>query len=359
MAGDEGNETRPAADASGEAGSAGSPQTRRYRVRRLAAPVTWAILIVLGAGWVATQVLRNGLGSTGSVPQFIIITLGSVSLASLFFLAAVGLTLIFGLMRVVNMAHGSLYLLGGYFAWALTTQMGLSWWLAALVAMLAVGVIGLIMEQVFLRWNLGQDLRQALITIAISVILADQMLAYFGGKPVVVPMPPELAQPFKIGIYSLSYSSFRLFVIGVALAIGILLWLWIQRTRFGMVIRAGIDDRAMASALGINVQVVFAITFFAGSCLAALSGVFGGTMLSLAPGQDTAFLTSSIVIVIIGGMGSLGGAALGALLLAFVQQYSGVYLPQNLAPYSMVLTFVLVAAVLAVRPQGLFARAER
>jgi len=222
-----------------------------------------------------------------------------------------------------------------------------------------VGVLGLVMEQAFLRWNLGQDLRQALITIAISVILADQMLANFGATPSVLPTPTALAQPFQLGLYNLSYSSFRLFVIGMALAIGLLLWLWIQRTRFGMVIRAGIDDRAMASALGVNVQVVFAIAFFAGSCLAGLSGVLGGTMLSLAPGQDVAFLTSSIVVVIIGGMGSLGGAALGAALLAFVETYSGVYLPQNLAPYSMVVTFLLVAAVLAVRPQGLFARAER
>jgi branched-chain amino acid transport system permease protein len=359
MAGSQETEPAPVPQRSIDTQAPGAAVRSRRFSRGLVGPTLWTALAVFGAGWVAFQVLKNGVGSTGNVPQFIIITLGSVSLAGLFFLAAVGLTLIFGLMRVVNMAHGSLYLLGGYFAWALTTQMGFNWWLAAIVATLSVGVLGLVMEQVFLRWNLGQDLRQALITIAISVVLADQVLANFGGKPSVVPLPAELAQPFKIGIYGLSYSSFRLFVIGVALAIGVLLWLWIQRTRFGMVIRAGIDDRAMASALGVNVQVVFAIAFFAGSCLAALSGVFGGTMLSLAPGQDVAFLTSSIVIVIIGGMGSLGGAALGALLLAFVEQYSGVYLPQNLAPYSMVVTFLLVAAVLAVRPQGLFARSER
>ncbi len=331
----------------------------RLRSGRMLGPALWAVLGLGGVIGVGVQVLENGLGPDGRVPQFILVTLNSLTLAALFFLAAVGLTLIFGLMRVVNMAHGSLYLLGGYVAYAISTDMGLEWWMAAVVAMLSVGLLGLVMEQLFLRWNLGQDLRQALITIAISVILADQMLDKFGGMPLKVSPPDALGGPFGLGVYDLSYSAFRLFVIGVAIAIGMALWVWIQRTRFGMVIRAGIDDRAMASAVGVNVQVVFAIAFFAGSCLAALSGVFGGTMLSLGPGQDVQFLTNSIVVVIIGGMGSLGGAALGALLLAFVQGYAGVYLPQDLAPYSLVVTFILVAAVLAVRPQGLFARAER
>jgi branched-chain amino acid transport system permease protein len=313
-------------------------------------------LLLVGSSWVLYQVLDSGLGVSGNVPDFLLITLDALSLAALFFLAAIGLTLIFGLMRVVNMAHGSLYLMGGYIAWALTSS-GLSWWIAAIAAMLCAGVVGLLMEEVFLRWNLGQDLRQALITIAISVILADQMLNFFGGMPLTLTAPGELAQSVGLGVYGLAYPLLRLFVIAVAVVVGGMLWFWIQRTRFGMVIRAGIDDRAMTSALGVNVRVIFASAFFVGSCLAGLAGVFGGTVLSLAPGQDTSFLTSSIVIVIIGGMGSLGGAAVGALLLAFVEQYSAVYLPSGLGPYSMVVTFVLVAAVLALRPSGLFSRA--
>ncbi len=314
-------------------------------------------LLAIGASWVLYQVLQNGLGDTGNVPNFLIITLNALSLAGLFFLAASGLTLIFGLMKVVNMAHGSLYLLGGYVAWALTTA-GVNWWLAVAVATLSAGVVGLLMEQAFLRWNLGQDLRQALITIAVSVILADQMLNYFGGTAQTITPPGELGASIGLGVYGLAYPTFRIFVIGAAVVVGGLLWLWIQRTRFGMIIRAGIDDGPMTSALGVNVPVVFAAAFFVGSCLAGLGGVFGGTVLALAPGQDISFLTSSIVVVIIGGMGSLGGTAVGALLLAFVEAYSQVYLPSGYAPYSMVVTFILVAAVLALKPTGLFGRAS-
>lgn len=313
-------------------------------------------LAVVGLTGVLFQVVEEGFGETGNVPVFILVTLNALSLAGLYFLAGSGLTLIFGLMRVVNMAHGSLYLLGGYLAWGLT-KANVDWWLAIVLATLAVGVVGLVMEQVFLRWNLKQDLRQALITIAISVILADLMLARMGGLARTIDLPPALDSSVSLGIYHLSYPMSRLFVIAAAIVVGGALWLWIQRTRFGMVVRAGIDDDAMASALGVNVPVVFAVAFFVGSCLAGLAGVFGGTILSLAPGQDAQFLTSSIVIVIVGGMGSLAGAAVGALLLAFVQQYAVVYLPPGFTPYALVITFLLVAAVLALKPTGLFGRA--
>jgi branched-chain amino acid transport system permease protein len=315
------------------------------------------VLLGIGLGWVLFQVLQKGLGDTGNVPNFILITLNALSLAGLYFLAGSGLTLIFGLMRVVNMAHGSLYLLGGYIAWALTVKLDVPWFAAIAVATLAMGAAGLLMEQVFLRWNLGQDLRQALITIAISVILADQMLNFFGGTAQTIALPPVLDGSVPLGVYRLSYPTFRLFIIAAAVVVAALLWLWVQRTRFGMVIRAGIDDGAMTSALGVNVPVVFAVAFFVGSCLAGLAGVFGGTVLSLAPGQDQVFLTSSIVIVIVGGMGSLLGASVGALLFAFAQSYAAVYLPTGWSPYAMVITFVLVAAVLALKPTGLFGRA--
>jgi branched-chain amino acid transport system permease protein len=315
-------------------------------------------LVVLGLGGVLAQALSKGLGPTGNLPIFILVSMNALALAGLYFLAGSGLTLIFGLMRVVNMAHGSLYLLGGYIAWSLTSKAGLDWFLAIGVATIAIGVVGLVMEEVFLRWNLGQDLRQALITIAISLILADQMLANFGAMAQTITPPPVLSGSAPLPVYDLRYPIFKLVTIGVALGIGILLWVWIQRTRFGILVRAGIDDGAMAAALGVNVRVVFAVAFFIGSCLAGLAGVFGGTILSLAPGLDGAFLLSSIIIVIVGGMGSLIGAAVGALLLAVIQSYAAVYLPSGWSPYAMVLTFVLVAAVLALKPSGLFGRAS-
>jgi branched-chain amino acid transport system permease protein len=316
-----------------------------------------SVLLIFGLAWVLVQALSKGLGPTGNVPTFILVTLSALSLAGLYFLAGSGMTLIFGLMRVVNMAHGGIYLLGGYVAWALTTRYELDWAVALVVATLAMGLVGFILEQVFLRWNLGQDLRQALITIAIAMILADFMLAQFGAMARTIPPPHPLAGSVPLGVYGLSYPTFRLFVIAAALVVGVLLYLWISRTRFGMLVRAGIDDGAMASALGVRVRLVFAVVFVVGASLAGLAGVFGGTTLSLAPGQDLVFLTSSIVIVIIGGMGSLIGAAVAALLLAFAQSYATVYLPIGWSPYAMVVTFILVAAVLALRPTGLFGRA--
>lgn len=336
------------------------PDSRRSWRRAMAehAPAIIGFgLLGLGLLGVLAQALAKGLEPTGNVPIFILVSINALALAGLYFLAGSGLTLIFGLMRVVNMAHGSLYLLGGYIAWTLTSKAQVDWFLAIVAATLAIGLAGLVMEEVFLRWNLGQDLRQALITIAISLILADQMLAHFGAMAQTIAPPPVFSSSVPLPVYDLRYPLFKLVTIGVALAIGVLLYVWIQRTRFGILVRAGIDDGAMAAALGVNVRVVFAVAFFVGSCLAGLAGVFGGTILSLAPGLDGAFLLSSIVIVIVGGMGSLIGAAVGALLLAFIQSYAAVYLPSGWSPYAMVLTFVLVAAVLALKPSGLFGRA--
>ena len=312
--------------------------------------------------------------------RFAVVTLNGLTLAALFFVVASGFTLIFGLMRVVNMAHGSLYLLGGYLAlkmqesWfaeetTIVPTLGgggtdadysLAGWIVPLVISVAIiGVLGVVIQQVFLRWNQGQDLRQALITIAISVILADQMLAAFGGIsrdiktptawPTSVLLPGEVRFGFFRGVV----------VLGAALLIGLGLWYLIKRTRYGKIVRAGVDDRDMVSALGINVQLVFAGAFLIGAMLAGLGGVLGGTMIALAPGEDSAFLVNSLIVVIIGGMGSLGGAAIGALALGLVDAYADVYLvfgDTDLTNYSILLTFALLVAVLAVRPLGLFGR---
>jgi branched-chain amino acid transport system permease protein len=310
---------------------------------------------------------------------FAVVSLNGITLAALFFVVASGFTLIFGLMRVVNMAHGSLYLLGGYLAlemqdsWFKEEEAGLglslsgtggtydliSWIVPLLIATGIIGVIGVLIQQVFLRWNQGQDLRQALITIALSVIFADQMLAAFGGisKDIKTPTdwPESIALPGDV-----RFGFFRgAIVLGAALLIGFGLWWLITRTRFGKIVRAGVDDRDMVSALGINVQLVFAAAFLLGAMLAGLGGVLGGTMISLAPGEDTSFLLNSLIVVIIGGMGSLAGAAIGALALGLVDAYADVYLvfgDTDLTNYSILVTFGLLVAVLAVRPLGLFGR---
>jgi branched-chain amino acid transport system permease protein len=322
--------------------------------RRGPATASW-LLLAFAIVWVAIKAFGSGFGITGNGPQFVITALNGVSLAALYFITASGFTLIFGLMRVVNMAHGSLYLLGGYVALDLVNH-GMGWWAALVLSGLITGGVGLLVHQALLRWNQGQDLRQALITIAVATILADQMIVHFGSTPETLTPPGGLANSIGLGLYHLEYPAFRLFIIGAAVVVGLVLWLVIRFSRFGMLIRAGVDDRAMTSALGINVPLVFGGAFFIGAGLAGLGGVMGGTTLSLAPGQDDQFLLSSLVVVIVGGLGSLRGAAVGAILLGLIEQLSAVYLPQQLTNDSILLTFILLVVVLAVRPAGLFGR---
>ena len=351
--------------------------TSQRRTLRLTGWVALGVLALLPVLWVlffapTTGKFATSFGSAVHDPKdFVITVLNGVTAAGLYFVVASGFTLIFGLMRVVNMAHGAFFLLGGYIALTLqrdmvgqgggfgltSAQVGLAQWiLPTLAATAIVAGAGLLMQQLFLRWTQGQDLRQALITIAISIILADQMLAHFGGVAEDIAWPRNFDTFTNIHVSGVVYTTTRLIILGIAFGIGVLLWLWLKRTRTGMVIRAGVDDRAMVSALGINIQLTFAIAFAVGSALAGLGGVIGGSFASLAPGVDANWLLYSLVVVIIGGMGSLGGAAIGALLLGVTTNFSAAYLPSNYTYYSIIFTFVLVAVVLAVRPLGLFGR---
>jgi branched-chain amino acid transport system permease protein len=336
--------------------------------------VLGGVAVLLVVGWV----IAKGLEDTR---QFATVSLNGITLAALYFVVASGFTLIFGLMRIVNMAHGSLYLLGGYLCfemqkgWFQKESEGLNlslsapaggggeydligWLVPILVSAIVIGLLGVVIQQVFLRWNQGQDLRQALITIAISVIMADQMLAQFGGIAKDIKTPVNW--PESVTIFGVQYGFFRLVIVtGAAVLIGLGLWWLIKRTRFGLIVRAGVDDREMVSALGINIPIVFAVAFFIGAMLAGIGGGLGGTMISLQPGEDASFLLSSLIVVIIGGMGSLGGAAIGALLLGLIDAYADVYLvfgDTDLTNYSVLLTFALLVIVLAVRPLGLFGR---
>jgi branched-chain amino acid transport system permease protein len=219
-----------------------------------------------------------------------------------------------------------------------------------------IGILGLATQQIFLRWNQGQELRQALITIAISIVLADQMVAHFGAFAEDIAWPGVLDRRLNLRVAGLHYTLTRLFILAIAIGIGLALWFWLKKTRTGMVIRAGVDDRQMVSALGVNIQLIFAIAFTVGSALAGFGGALGGSFASLGPGVDGNWLLYSLVVVIIGGMGSLSGAAIGALLLGLVSNFSSAYLPGNYTFYSIIFTFVLLAIVLAFRPLGLFGR---
>jgi branched-chain amino acid transport system permease protein len=310
-------------------------------------PVIWVLFIASGTSF----------GPAVSDPKdFLITLLNGLTAAALYFVVASGFTLIFGLMRVVNMAHGAFFLLGGYIALRLQRNMvggdaglGLSsaqvslaqWVLPALVAVAVVAAVGLVMQQLFLRWTQGQDLRQALITIAVSIILADQMLAHYGGVAQDISWPGTFDKFVNLHVAAIQYTLTRLIILGFGIVIGAGLWFWLQRTRSGM---------------GINIQLTFAIAFVVGSALAGFGGVIGGSFASLAPGVDANWLLNSLVVVIIGGMGSLGGAAIGALLLGLTTNFASAYLPADYTYYSIIFTFVLLAIVLAVRPLGLFGR---
>jgi len=322
-------------------------------------------LLLFALAWVAYKAFGSGFGIDGGVPDWIRVTLAGLTLSGLYFVIASGFTLIFGLMRVVNMAHGSLYLLGAYAAFEFQSHHLISWGWGVVVSSLTVGLAGVVMHQLFLRWNQGQELRQALITIAISFILGDQMLAYFGGAQHYVSPPQVLSGNADLGIFCstggifggcLTFPWFRFVALGTAVCVALALALVLRKTRFGMIVRAGVDDEAMVGATGINVDAVNAVAFFLGSALAGLGGALAGVFLVIAPGEDADFLLKALVVVIVGGMGSLAGAALGALALGMIETWSPQYLPGAWSNYSILLTFLLLVFVLAVRPFGLFGR---
>ncbi len=338
--------------------------------RQLVPRLLLAAVLIFIAVWIlfVTEV-SSAQAAINEPGRFLRSILDSITNASLYFIVASGFTLIFGLMRTVQMAHGSMFLLAGYIALTfqrerLDINQGISpeqvsasnWLLPLIFAVLIVSGLGLVIQQVFLRWNAGQDLRQAIITIAISIIMADQMTANFGGVAKDITWPREIHG--FIETENFRYATHRFFIIGVALGVGGLLWLLLNKTRTGMVIRAGVDDTPMVQALGINVHKVFAVSFALGSALAALGGVIGGSHASLAPSVDAEWLLHSLVVVIIGGLGSLRGAAAGSLLYGLAKSFAPAYLPASLTNYSIIATFAVLAIVLALRPYGMFGRAE-
>jgi branched-chain amino acid transport system permease protein len=282
---------------------------------------------------------------------FFVTLLNGLTLASLYFIVAAGFTLVFGLMRNVNLAHGSLYLLGGYLGYVVAEHTG--WWLVALaVGFLAAGAVGLAMQVSIFRFMQGEDLRQTLVTIGLSIVIADLLLWTFGGQVHQLSPPGWLDGPLRGLPVINAYSKYRLALLPLGIAIGVALWIFLNRTRVGMLIRAGVDDRGMLSASGVNVNLVFAITFAIGAGLAGLGGVVGAVELSMVPGEDVRLLLASLVVVIVGGMGSVVGAAIGAAILGVAETFGLAYAPT----YSVVFTFVILVLVLAFRPRGILGR---
>jgi branched-chain amino acid transport system permease protein len=277
--------------------------------------------------------------------------LNGLSFGALLFLLASGFTLVFGLLRIVNLSHGALYLCGGYAA-LVTVTATRNFLLALVVAGMVVGVLALVVERALLRRVRGRELPEVLLTIGVAFVLADLCLALFGGEPKKVAAPAALSG--SVDLAGLAYPRFRLLVMLLALAAGLGLYLLHSRTRIGAIIRAGVDDRETAAALGINIDRVFTGMFAVGGVLAGVAGAIGGAMLTLLPGADTEILLFALVVVIIGGLGSIRGAAVGSVLVGLVDAFGKAWLPD----LSYFTVFAPMALVLVLRPTGLFGSRE-
>jgi branched-chain amino acid transport system permease protein len=272
-----------------------------------------------------------------------------ISYGALLFLVGSGLSLIFGVMRIVNLAHGSYFLLGSYVALSVIWTTG-SWLLAIPAAAVAIGLLGLVMERVFLR-PLGFDpLRQVLLTVGFALLFQQAALDIWGGDSLDITPPAALTQSIVIG--GLYLPLYRVFMIGIAAAIGLILWLGMEKTRIGAAVRATVDDAEMARGVGIDTSRISMFIFALGALLAALGGVIGGAFLGVYPGLDFQILPVAFAVVIIGGMGSLGGAAIGALIVGLADNFGKALFPE----VSYFTLYAPMVLLLAVKPTGLFGR---
>jgi branched-chain amino acid transport system permease protein len=266
----------------------------------------------------------------------------------LLFLMAAGLSLIFGLMNVVSLAHGSFFMLGAFFGLSILQLTG-SFWLAFVLAPVPVALLGIVMEVLFMRplYQRGH-MDQVLLTFGFTFVFFDLVQTVWGRVIVRLPAPEILQGATEIGIGV--FSRYRLFLIGLGFAIALVLWLFLERSRVGAMVRAAVDDAATAAGLGANIPLLFTAIFGAGVALAALGGVAAGPVLGLYPGMDTEILIPAFIVIVIGGMGSLRGAFVGSLLIGEADTFGKAYLPS----LSLFLIYLMMAAVLLARPQGLF-----
>ena len=272
-----------------------------------------------------------------------------ISYGALLFLVGSGLSLIFGVMRIVNLSHGSYFLLGGYIALSAIWTTG-SWLLAIPVAALIVALLGVVMERLFLR-PLGFDpLRQVLLTVGFAFLFQQAALDIWTGNNFDINPPDALTKSIVVG--GLYLPLYRIFMIGMAVVIGVILWLVMEKTRIGAAVRATVDDAQMARGVGIDTSRISMLIFSLGALLAALGGVIGGAFLGIYPGLDFEMLPIAFAVVIIGGMGSLGGAAIGALIVGLADNFGKALFPE----LSYFTLYAPMALILAVKPTGLFGR---
>jgi branched-chain amino acid transport system permease protein len=273
----------------------------------------------------------------------------SIAFGGLLFLLSAGFSLIFGLMRIPNLAHGSLFMLGAYFGVSLIAW-GIGFWPAALAGGVGVAVLGGLIERLLLRRLPGAELAQVLVTLGLSFMIADACLMQWGGDPISIETPAALRGASRVA--GVAFPTYRLGVIVIAVVCAAALWAILERTRLGAMIRAGVDDPVMARAVGIRVPLLFTVVFCLGSGLAGFAGVIGGPILSVYPGLDQDMLPLALVVVILGGSGSLVGSFVGSFVVGVLYNFGQALLPE----LAYVVLFLPMLVVLVVRPSGLFGR---
>jgi branched-chain amino acid transport system permease protein len=282
--------------------------------------------------------------------QFFAQILNGLSFGAILFFLAAGFTMIFGLMRIANLAHGGFYLMGGYFGITITLMTG-QFWVGLILGGALIMVLGVFAERILLRPIRGLEKPEVLLTIGLTFVIGDISLALWGGDPRQVVLPDYLKGAFKFSD-TFFYPKYRLFVLALAILLAIILFYIDRRTKVGAIVRAGVDDRETIAALGINIKAVFTAAFMFGAFIAGMSGVIGAGILALVPGQDFEILLFALVVVIIGGLGSLEGAALGAAVVGLIDSFAKALVPE----LSFFTLFAPMAIILMLRPNGLLGK---
>ncbi len=277
--------------------------------------------------------------------------LNGLTLAALLFIVASGLTLSFSLMRVVNLTHGAFYLAGGFVGLSTLNATG-SWILAVFSAGAVISILALFQERFLLRRARGNDMFETLISLSVAIIISDLTLVIFGGYPKTIEIPALLNGVVNIKGLGIMYPAYRLFMLVLAIGLGLFLWLFLKKTNLGITIRAGVDNFNMVAAMGINIKRVFTLVFALSGFLAGAAGVIGGSFMMLVVGEDWRILTLTLIVITIGGMGSLAGTAIGALITGMVYSFTTGYIPE----FSSFVLFLPVAVILSIRPQGLLGK---
>jgi branched-chain amino acid transport system permease protein len=280
---------------------------------------------------------------------WLIQSLNSLALGGVLFTLAAGFSLIFGLLRIANLSHGAYFMFGAYIGVTVMDR-GYGFWIAALAAGLAVGILGAVVERLVLRRLGGNSLAQVLATLGVAFVIADACLWLWGGDPRSLSSPPSLSGGAHV--FGLSFPLYRLAVLIFSILLGLGLWLLLEKTRLGVMIRASVDDRQMAQGIGVPASRLFTLVFSMGTALAGIGGVIAAPILSVYPGLDADMLPLALVVVILGGLGSLGGAFVGSFLIGFIYSFGQVLVPD----LAYIILFLPMVVILAVRPRGLFGR---